>query len=77
MSRTFCSIVRTVIMQCTFTTAFVIVTPSVALVSPMIGEGILYADVVGIHPYGYRPFPNWPSPTWFLGMSCVYVDMQS
>jgi len=29
--------------------------------------GKLYADAVGIHPYGRRPFPNWPSTTWGFG----------
>ena len=24
--------------------------------------GVLYADKVGLHPYGQRPTPNWPTP---------------
>jgi hypothetical protein len=27
----------------------------------------LFADAVGIHPYGQRPDPNWPSPSWGFG----------
>ncbi len=29
--------------------------------------GKLFADEVGVHPYGQRPFPDWPSPTWGFG----------
>ena len=29
--------------------------------------GFLHADQVGLHPYGQRPFPNWPNPTWGFG----------
>jgi hypothetical protein len=31
------------------------------------GGGVLHADEVGIHPYGQRPFPSWPSTTWGFG----------
>jgi hypothetical protein len=30
--------------------------------------GVLYADAVGLHPYGQRPTANWPSPTWGFGV---------
>jgi hypothetical protein len=30
--------------------------------------GTLPADAVGIHPYGQRPTPDWPSPTWGFGV---------
>ncbi len=26
--------------------------------------GQLYADAVGVHPYGRRPTPDWPTPDW-------------
>ena len=29
--------------------------------------GKLYCDEVGLHPYGQRPFPDWPSSTWGFG----------
>eukprot|EP01006_Ploeotia_vitrea_P066851 TRINITY_DN95866_c0_g1_i1.p1 TRINITY_DN95866_c0_g1~~TRINITY_DN95866_c0_g1_i1.p1 ORF type:complete len:322 (-),score=15.80 TRINITY_DN95866_c0_g1_i1:267-1232(-) len=29
--------------------------------------GGLFCDAVGLHPYGRRPTPNWPSPTWGFG----------
>jgi hypothetical protein len=31
-------------------------------------EGVLYADAVGVHPYGQRPTPTWPTPTWGFGV---------
>lgn len=30
-------------------------------------KGTLPADAIAIHPYGQRPEPNWPSPTWGFG----------
>ena len=30
--------------------------------------GVLYADAVGVHPYGQRPTPDWPTPTWGFGV---------
>ena len=29
--------------------------------------GGLFADQVGLHPYGQRPWPNWPSSSWGFG----------
>lgn len=29
--------------------------------------GKLPVDAVGVHPYGRRPDPSWPSPTWGFG----------
>ena len=29
--------------------------------------GVLYADVVGVHPYGRRPTPDWPRSDWGFG----------
>jgi len=31
-------------------------------------EAVIYADAVGVHPYGQRPTPTWPSPTWGFGV---------
>lgn len=31
-------------------------------------SGNLFADAVGLHPYGQRPFPDWPNPTWGFGV---------
>ena len=30
-------------------------------------NGVLPADAIAIHPYGQRPEPSWPSPTWGFG----------
>ncbi len=30
-------------------------------------NGVLPADAIAVHPYGQRPEPNWPSPTWGFG----------
>jgi uncharacterized lipoprotein YddW (UPF0748 family)/spore coat protein CotH len=30
-------------------------------------NGVLPAEAVAIHPYGQRPEPNWPNPTWGFG----------
>jgi hypothetical protein len=30
--------------------------------------GVLPADGLGLHPYGQRPSPDWPSPTWGFGV---------
>ena len=30
--------------------------------------GSLAADALGLHPYGQRPTPDWPSPTWGFGV---------
>lgn len=30
-------------------------------------QGVLPADAFAIHPYGQRPEPNWPTPTWGFG----------
>jgi hypothetical protein len=30
--------------------------------------GILYADYVGIHPYGQRPTEDWPNSQWGFGV---------
>jgi hypothetical protein len=32
------------------------------------GGGVLYADAVGVHPYGQRPTPDWPTSTWSFGV---------
>lgn len=37
------------------------------LVAARNSAGALYADGVGIHPYGQRPDPSWPSPSWGFG----------
>jgi hypothetical protein len=37
------------------------------LVNARNAVGTLYADGVGIHPYGQRPDANWPSPDWGFG----------
>jgi len=29
--------------------------------------GAIYADAIGLHPYGQRPTPDWPNPTWGFG----------
>jgi hypothetical protein len=31
-------------------------------------EHVLHADAVAIHPYGLRPTPDWPTPTWGFGV---------
>jgi len=31
-------------------------------------SGVLYADAVGVHPYGRRPTPDWPRPDWGFGV---------
>lgn len=36
--------------------------------------GTLPADAIGLHPYGQRPTPDWPSPTWGFG---VLTDLLS
>ena len=35
--------------------------------------GVLACDQVGLHPYGQRPFPDWPSPTWGFGTVAALV----
>jgi len=30
-------------------------------------NGQLYCDEVGLHPYGQRPYPDWPSSSWGFG----------
>ena len=30
--------------------------------------GSIPADAIGIHPYGQRPSPSWPTPTWGFGV---------
>lgn len=37
-------------------------------------SGVLYADEVGLHPYGQRPFPNWPSSSWGFGYVGSLID---
>lgn len=37
------------------------------LVAARNAVGALYADGVGVHPYGQRPDPNWPSSSWGFG----------
>jgi hypothetical protein len=32
------------------------------------GDGVLHADVVGVHPYGQRPTEDWPAPGWGMGL---------
>ena len=36
--------------------------------------GTIPADAIGLHPYGQRPTPDWPSPTWGFG---VLTDLLS
>jgi hypothetical protein len=31
-------------------------------------QGALYADAVGVHPYGQRPTQDWPRPDWGYGV---------
>jgi hypothetical protein len=31
-------------------------------------NGVLYADALGVHPYGRRPTQNWPRPDWGFGV---------
>ena len=30
--------------------------------------GVAYVDAAAIHPYGRRPTPDWPNPTWGFGV---------
>jgi hypothetical protein len=40
----------------------------VARVQAATAENVLYADAVGVHPYGQRPTSTWPSSTWGFGV---------
>lgn len=31
-------------------------------------NGVLYADALGVHPYGRRPTQDWPRPNWGFGV---------
>ena len=31
-------------------------------------DNVLYCDAVGVHPYGQRPTPTWPTSTWGFGV---------
>jgi len=39
--------------------------------------GQLFANGVGLHPYGQRPFPNWPNPTWGFGLMSDLLNQYS
>jgi hypothetical protein len=38
------------------------------------GQDLSWMSVVGVHPYGKRPEPNWPSPTWGTGYIGDLID---
>lgn len=40
-----------------------------------ITDGIVYADLVGVHPYGRRPTPDWPRPDWGFGVLGDLVEL--